>query len=675
VLAPYDNIILNESTFESNDIILGDDNEYQISNNVNEDDVNNQIKDDNDDDEWDDDDDLGYVLISITNEEFNNLEEAALREKSTIDRLTRDIESWEIAKDNNITNKSDNNINDMSMSSNSLYVNRDNDSDIIDIINNGKFSNITNKLFNKSSNSLTTSISTSSISKYYIDNNTDDDTNDNNLLRHKHIAREVDGQYHLRGIDGSTHSYFNLKVIFEPFTTGFEDKEYAPPKGTIIAGRYQVKEVLGQAAFSTALQCLDLESSVHANEEQWVCLKVIKNKKDFFDQSIDEIKLLQLINSVGDPDKYHVVRLIDYFYFKEHLFIVSELLKENLYEFGKYVRESNLEPYFTLPRLKKICRQVLEALEYVHSLNLIHSDLKPENIVIKSYSRCEVKLIDFGSSCFTTDYLSTYIQSRSYRAPEVSLGHPYDSRIDIWSLGAVAAEMYTGYVLFQNDSIATMLGRIVGILGPYPTHILENSRESHKYFTANNTIIYEKNENDEISLILPKKTTLEKRLHVDKIINESPNDDITEEKQFVNFVRELLLLDPNNRPIAKKALTHRWLQNAYDIDFTTIDSVYAAPLPPADEEDVDAAIDDSAIDESYQDTGDEDDEDAVFNVTSFEYNESNVLGSNINYNDEYDDEDSNDNDDNDMDVSYYINNNDISDSDLIPDNSINEIET
>ena len=79
--------------------------------------------------------------------------------------------------------------------------------------------------------------------------------------------------------------------------------------------------------------------------------------------------------------------------------------------------------------------------------------------MIKSYSRCEVKLIDFGSSCYITDHLSTYIQSRSYRAPEVILGVPYDYKIDVWSYGAVLAELLTGYVLFQNDSIPTMLAR------------------------------------------------------------------------------------------------------------------------------------------------------------------------------------------------------------------------
>jgi hypothetical protein len=63
---------------------------------------------------------------------------------------------------------------------------------------------------------------------------------------------DILGQSHLRGVDGSVHAYFNLKVIFEPNTTGFEDKEFTPPKGSIIAGRYQVKEVLGQVNFTTS---------------------------------------------------------------------------------------------------------------------------------------------------------------------------------------------------------------------------------------------------------------------------------------------------------------------------------------------------------------------------------------------------------------------------------------
>lgn len=108
--------------------------------------------------------------------------------------------------------------------------------------------------------------------------------------------------------------------------------------------------------------------------------------------------MLQYINSNGDPDEKNVLQLYgtylctlyslsDYFYHKEHLFIVCELLRDNLYEFYKYNRESSDEFYFNIARLKKITKQCLVALEFIHGLKLIHCDLKPENILIKSYSR------------------------------------------------------------------------------------------------------------------------------------------------------------------------------------------------------------------------------------------------------------------------------------------------
>ena len=156
--------------------------------------------------------------------------------------------------------------------------------------------------------------------------------------------------------------------------TGFEEsRELNPPLGSLIAGRYEVNEWLGQAAFSTALQCTDtsvpeddadenpapesrsggaLGGSDLVRDDQGdkpepravrhrrVCLKLIKNNKDFLDQSLDEIKLLRYINASGDPDEHHVLRLLDFFYWKEHLIIVSELLRENLYEWGKQVRRA-----------------------------------------------------------------------------------------------------------------------------------------------------------------------------------------------------------------------------------------------------------------------------------------------------------------------------------------------
>ena len=268
---------------------------------------------------------------------------------------------------------------------------------------------------------------------------------------------------------------FSLQVIYEKNKTGFEEnQEYPMQRGNIIAGRYQILDYIGGAAFSHAVQCLDLKTQL------LVCIKIIKNSKDFFDQSLDEIKILQYLNRSGDADENCVLQLYDYFYHKEHLFLVTELLRDNLYEFSKYNRQSGDPLYFTVQRLQKITKQVLVALAFIHKLNLIHCDLKPENMLIRSFSRCEVKVIDFGSSCFTHDHQTSYLQSRCYRAPEVILGLPYGQGIDLWSLGAILPELLTGNVLFYNDSVSTMLCRISAICGPFPSEVVKNARHAHK---------------------------------------------------------------------------------------------------------------------------------------------------------------------------------------------------
>lgn len=172
----------------------------------------------------------------------------------------------------------------------------------------------------------------------------------------------------------------------------------------------------------------------------------------------------------------------------------------------------------------------MEALEFLHGLGLIHCDLKPENILVKSYSRSEVKMIDLGSSCFETDHLCSYVQSRSYHAPEVLLGLPYDKKIDVWSLGCILAELCTGNVripflflfkilifkqnnmhinkmrcmslfvclfvvgfFFQNDSPTTLLARVIGIISQIDQELLVKGKDTHKYFTKNH-MLYEHNQ-------------------------------------------------------------------------------------------------------------------------------------------------------------------------------------
>jgi len=66
----------------------------------------------------------------------------------------------------------------------------------------------------------------------------------------------------------------------------------------------------------------------------------------------------------------------------------------------------------------------------------------------------------------------------------VILGCNYDYKIDIWSLGCIIAEIWTGYVLFQNETIQGLLARIVAIMGPIPQRVLTEARLIKEYFTA-----------------------------------------------------------------------------------------------------------------------------------------------------------------------------------------------
>ncbi|RNF01689.1 putative protein kinase [Trypanosoma rangeli] len=338
---------------------------------------------------------------------------------------------------------------------------------------------------------------------------------------------------------------FSLRIVYEVGKTGFEaEKEFAITADRVVAGRYQILQFLDSAVFCQAVRCMDLK------EDREVCLKVMRNSKDFFDQSLDEIKLLKLIDTAGNTEENCVVKLYDYFYYKEHMFIVTELLRDNLHQFSKFNREEETEFYFTLPRLQAIAKQVLRALSFLQSIGIVHCDLKPENILIRSFSRCEVKIIDFGSSCYLTDKLSSYVQSRCYRAPEVILGCKYDGRVDIWSLGAILVELATGEILFENTSLPQMLASICGVCGPLPVSMLHEGRNTYLFVTKHGAF-YEYWDRKELVFHFPNSESSLEHLF-------GHNDPL-----YIEFIRACLTIDYCKRPTADELLQHPFLQKDY----------------------------------------------------------------------------------------------------------------
>ena len=390
--------------------------------------------------------------------------------------------------------------------------------------------------------------------------------NQDEIWKHSKLSRELnfpkaksDDDYYPIYYNGQFVDSYSLKVVVDRERTGFEEsKDFKIVINNLIAGRYQILGYLGNAAFSKAVKCLDTKTNT------LVCLKIIENNKNYFDQSLDEIKVLNFVNANGEPDELNFLKSIDFFYYKEHLIIVTELLNDNLYDFYDYLLKNKIEEYFSMPRIQAIAKQVLTSLKYIHSLHLIHCDLKPENILLKCISKAEVKIIDFGSSNFIYDATSSYIQSRSYRAPEVIMGCNYDYKIDIWSLGCILAELYSKTVLFMSDSVHSLLARVIGIIGPIPEWMFEKGTTVNGMFCKEKLLFMEadavNDTNANISttsvgkkkmhVIVPKRTLLKNRLHC-------------EDQNFIDFLRYLLKIDPNERPTAEEALNHPWFKVQY----------------------------------------------------------------------------------------------------------------
>ncbi|CAH8556264.1 unnamed protein product [Schistosoma rodhaini] len=304
-----------------------------------------------------------------------------------------------------------------------------------------------------------------------------------------------------------------------------------------IAYRYEILSLLGKGSFGQVVSAYDHMKGCK------VALKIIRTEPRFTRQAREEIRILETLRNMrecsgGELNRYDfpIINLYEHFTFRKHICMTFELLNINLYDLLK------LNKFTGLPRdrVRRICYQVLKALQFIQKAGIIHCDLKPENILLvwpqlpenenttnnttnyqygdnylkKSQqhqnhyngnnnnndngydsinhlrSMCQrvteqkdyVKLIDFGSSCFQNGQPYPYIQSRFYRAPEILLRLGYNEAIDTWSFGCLVAELINGLPLFPGEDEADQMACIMEVLGlPHP-NLLRHSSELDRYF-------------------------------------------------------------------------------------------------------------------------------------------------------------------------------------------------
>ncbi|KAM5426167.1 Dual specificity protein kinase YAK1 [Saccharomyces cerevisiae] len=236
--------------------------------------------------------------------------------------------------------------------------------------------------------------------------------------------------------------------------------------------KYLVLDILGQGTFGQVVKCQNLLT------KEILAVKVVKSRTEYLTQSITEAKILELLNQKIDPtNKHHFLRMHDSFVHKNHLCLVFELLSNNLYELLKQNKFHGL----SIQLIRTFTTQILDSLCVLKESKLIHCDLKPENILLCAPDKPELKIIDFGSSCEEARTVYTYIQSRFYRAPEIILGIPYSTSIDMWSLGCIVAELFLGIPTFPGASEYNQLTRIIDTLGYPPSWMIDMGKNSGKF--------------------------------------------------------------------------------------------------------------------------------------------------------------------------------------------------
>lgn len=300
-----------------------------------------------------------------------------------------------------------------------------------------------------------------------------------------------------------------------------------------IAYRYEILRVLGKGSFGQVCECYD-----HKNKEN-IAMKIIKNKKQFQPQAAVEVKVLKKILAEDTDNTHNVIHIKDYFIFRHHLCIPMELLSSNLYDLLKQQGFKGL----SLGLIKRFAIQILVALKFTRKLKIIHCDLKPENVLLKQSNKSGIKVIDFGSSCFEAERAYTYIQSRFYRAPEVILGIPYSMEIDMWSLGCILVELYTGNPIFPGESEVEQLQLIMSYLGLPPNDLLTRSARS-KIFFENSTPRAVPNSKGKVH----KPSTSKLSQYVQ-----------TKDADFIDLIQRCFEWDPIKRITPDEALNHPWI--------------------------------------------------------------------------------------------------------------------
>lgn len=270
-------------------------------------------------------------------------------------------------------------------------------------------------------------------------------------------------------------------------------------------------------------------------------MAIKKFKESDVDPVIKKISVRE-VRAVKNLKHENIVGFKEAFKRDKKLHIVFEYVDQTVLELLE-----NSENGLKLDQIKMLIFQVLKALDYLHRNNIIHRDVKPENLLVDK--KGVLKLCDFGFArkiYSPNEELTDYVATRWYRSPELVVTNTYGPPVDIWSVGCILGELLDGEPMFPGDDAFDQLYKIYSLTGPLDNKLMKQM-ESMFGLYAHKLVQGKKNS---------MKTNLTKKYK--KLISESSLD----------LLIKLLNPNPESRITAKEALTHEWFEDLYEKDIS-----------------------------------------------------------------------------------------------------------
>ncbi|OSD02162.1 kinase-like protein [Trametes coccinea BRFM310] len=326
-------------------------------------------------------------------------------------------------------------------------------------------------------------------------------------------------------------------------------------------GRYQVFSSLGKGMFANVVRARVLTGEPGEVGKE-VAIKIVRGQESMYKAGLKEVQILNKIRQADPEDKKHIVRLERTFEHRGHLCLVFENLSMNLRE---VVKRFGKDVGLNIRAVRAYAHQLFLALSLLRKCNIMHADIKPDNILVNE-QKTLLKLCDLGSASDASENdITPYLVSRFYRAPEIIMGHPYDPAIDVWSVGCTLYELYTGKILFPGRTNNHMLLLMMELKGRFNSKMIKRAKFGEQYFDELGAFLSVEQDRVTGTDVVRKVHLTQPTRDLRQRLLPSGSVKLKDEESkllisFVDLLDKCLALDPSKRITPKDALLHPFIR-------------------------------------------------------------------------------------------------------------------